>query len=177
MTIGDITCTLKTNVLLHYSASLDRGVDTPAVNQNTSADSALQYTAGTVTRVYSERITITVASLTQDIDLKTLSDPIGNAFGFTSVYALYVRNVETATGGPRFSLGGYGVGAWTGPFGGSTSATVGPFGGKGELFFSAPNDGITVTAGSRYLRITHDGTGGESGLIMDLDIIIAGVGS
>lgn len=125
-------------------------------------------------RVYSAQRTVTAASGTDDIDLTALEDGFGDAISFTTVYQVYVQNVDTDSGDDLL-VGGAGAAndAWNAPFNGDDDAQV-LLGPEGKWFIDNPADGWAVEAGSKVLRVEHSGgTGGSR----TYNIVIVGTSS
>lgn len=115
------------------------------------------YDGATNRRVYRAQRTVTASSGTDDLDLQDLTDPAGQPFAFALVEEILVLNKETESGDAILVGGAGGVNdAWNAPWDGDDDAKS-PVGPGGSWHLQNKTDPLAVTAGSRVLRITHDG--------------------
>lgn len=141
-------------------------------NENQHKDE-YTFTADTGRRAYAKTITITAASSLLDIDLTNISDVNNNAFSFTTVEAIKIKNNNT-TSGEKLLVGGAGSGnnAWGAPFNDDQDAklTIGPGDSWQQTWQTDP---LTVDATHKTLRLDNFNTTND----MTVDVIIIGSGS
>lgn len=167
-----VTATVQTNFT--YAAVGDDTIASPTETKSTKQAATQGYTAGTgaeaINQYYRERLTITAASGTIDLDLTALTNRLNDVTGFSEVKEVFIQSLNEDDGGTGFKVGGAGTNAWTGPFAGSTTAqsAIGP---KGKWNPSSPVEGWAVSGTNKLLRIEHDGGSSED---LEVDVYIIG---
>ena len=165
----------NTTVLLSLLEQAIDGVgNTFSAGVNNSNDSLQSYSNGTgnaqLRRIHEERVTLTPASGTYDLDLTTILDPFGVVCNTSKIKFIYIKNRAAATGG-QLLVGAAVSNPWIALFANSGAPTTvkETIDAGGEFFRSSPNTGFTVSAGSKTLRFTHNG-GSSTSIVFDVVI-------
>lgn len=144
----------------------------PDRNQNQNKDD-VSFAASATRRVYAKTLTITAASSVLDIDLTNLTDVHNQAFQFTTIEALKIKNNNT-TSGEKLLVGGAGSGnnAWGAPFNDDQDAVeiLGP----GDVWArTSKTDPLAVSGSSKTLRFDNFNTTND----MTVNVILIGTGT
>lgn len=119
---------------------------------NTGVDSKLAFVG--MTKLFTARKVLTVASSIMDIDLTQLTDRWGNLIVWNAIYGFYFKNRDVS-GASGLHIGGAASNPWTAPFNGQTTACL-QLDSGGEIMLTTPNRGFPVTATSKVLRFQND---------------------
>lgn len=165
------TLTATVSALIAYLFSDVEDIAT--VRENQVGEHTYAYTsgkgAGKLNTIYRAEFTLTTGSPTQDLNLRTILDPVNEACEFEQVKLILVKNLATTVSddikiGPQSVANGF-IEPWNDAAAGVNVVQPG-----GCLLIDAPNDGFDVESTEAVIRLAYAGTSGS----IDVEIWIAG---
>jgi len=164
--------TLEATVTCGAQWSFERSDDIGTARDASSVSQTTEYANGEdasqATVIFRDRLTLTLADTTHDIDLKTAIDIYGDACAMTSVRAIYLKNRSAVSGdwvriGPQSAAN-----ALAKPWG-FVAAGYNRIGCGAVFCLNDPIDGFPVTDTAKVVRIKHDGA--SYSLVVDIAIV------
>lgn len=88
------------------SASSGAAANTANIQDSSTVTPTVGSSAGNVNKIYSAQLTIADSSTPQTLDLTSLTDPLGNAIVFGTIYAIKATIASDTTAGHDLLVGG-----------------------------------------------------------------------